>query len=121
MSVGSNISSDGKAHSQKFKELVNFILTNYESDSLCAVDAANELGVSSRCLSRICHENCTTVRQFLLRTRLNSAANSLKNTIQKPNCNIIRVAYNSGFSDLSHFSKVFKTMYGVSPKEFIKS
>lgn len=31
---------------------------------------------------------------------------------------ISNVAYDSGFNDLSHFSKLFKAEYGVSPKEY---
>lgn len=32
--------------------------------------------------------------------------------------NISEVAFNSGFENLSHFSRIFKEKYGVSPQKF---
>jgi AraC family cel operon transcriptional repressor len=55
-----------------------------------------------------------TPTQFINEQRLNYAANLLIRSDQK----IIAIAYDSGFSNLSHFNHLFKRHYGSSPKIF---
>lgn len=52
--------------------------------------------------------------KWLLKRRVQHAAYLLSNT----NRNVTQVAFDSGFEDLSHFSKSFKTIMGVNPTQF---
>jgi len=54
--------------------------------------------------------------RWLLQRKVHHAANLLANT----KLNIIQVAFDSGFEDLSHFSRAFKKIMGVNPTEFKK-
>jgi len=55
--------------------------------------------------------------KWITRRRVEHAANILVNTNQS----VTEVAFESGFEDLSHFSRVFKQVTGKSPSEYKKA
>lgn len=55
----------------------------------------------------------TTPGKWLLQKRLQHA----KALLQQHGMNVTEAAYESGFENLSHFSRAFKTAYGVSPSD----
>jgi AraC-like DNA-binding protein len=58
-----------------------------------------------------------TFGRWLLDARLDASSNALRNP-QQHACSISEIAYNSGFNDLSHFNKSFRTRFGASPSEW---
>ncbi len=54
--------------------------------------------------------------KWLLQRRVHHAANLITNT----KMNVTQVAFESGFEDLSHFSKAFKNVLGMTPSEYKK-
>ncbi|UKN00449.1 AraC family transcriptional regulator [Paracrocinitomix mangrovi] len=52
--------------------------------------------------------------KWLKNKRVERAANLLKNT----DLSVTQVAFDAGFEDLSHFSKAFKSIIGVTPTDF---
>lgn len=56
-------------------------------------------------------------REFFTMIRLKRAEQLLKES----GLTITEIAYQVGFKDPSHFSKLFKKQFGVSPREFIKN
>ena len=59
----------------------------------------------------------TTPGKWLLNKRLDYAAN----IILKKDDNISQAAFESGFEDVSHFSRVFKSKFGITPSNYLKS
>ena len=59
----------------------------------------------------------TTPGKWLSERRVRYAANMIVNT----NLSVSQVAFESGFEDLSHFSRVFKKMMGSNPTEYKKT
>ena len=57
-----------------------------------------------------------TTREFFTVIRLKRAAQLLKES----GLSVTEIAYQVGFKDPSHFSKLFKKQFGKSPKEYIK-
>jgi signal transduction histidine kinase/DNA-binding response OmpR family regulator/ligand-binding sensor domain-containing protein len=57
-----------------------------------------------------------STREFFTVIRLKRSAQLLKES----GMSVTEIAYQVGFKDPSHFSKLFKKQFGVSPKEFIK-
>lgn len=55
--------------------------------------------------------------KWLSQRRVHFAANMIVNT----NLNISQIAFDSGFEDLSHFSRVFKKIMGINPSDYKKS
>ncbi|MBR7012886.1 MAG: helix-turn-helix transcriptional regulator [Muribaculaceae bacterium] len=54
---------------------------------------------------------------FLLQVRLNYASN----LIVSDDTPLTTIAQRCGFNNLSHFSKMFKQQFGVSPQQYRKS
>ena len=52
--------------------------------------------------------------QYLMRMKMNLAAQRL----QLPNSSVKEIAFELGFSDPFHFSRVFKRIFGISPSTF---
>jgi AraC-like DNA-binding protein len=58
-----------------------------------------------------------TSSEFIRTIRLNKAAELL---LQKTD-NVTRIAYETGFNNLSWFAKAFKEQFGVRPSEYLDS
>lgn len=91
--------------------IINYVETNYNAN--CDVsDIANALNLERHYLSRLFrNETGKTLKNFILEKRMAEA----KNLLADGNT----VAYSaamSGYKDQFLFSKMFKKMYGVSPK-----
>jgi len=56
----------------------------------------------------------TTPGRWLVQKRLELA----KSILDAGNKSISEVAFNSGFENLSHFSRVFKEKYGAAPSKY---
>ncbi|MBC6416125.1 MAG: helix-turn-helix transcriptional regulator [Bdellovibrionales bacterium] len=79
---------------------------------------ASVVAMSPYHFSRLFKESIgKTPMQFVQEHRIDEAKVLLKNL----NLPIIDIANRCGFSDQSHFSKVFKKVSGMSPKSFRKS
>ncbi len=79
-------------------------------DELCI-----EVGVSRSQLHRKMKEMTGIgAGEFIRNIRLEQAARMLKET----DMNVSQVAYAVGFSNLGHFSKIFRTHFGVYPSEY---
>jgi AraC-like DNA-binding protein len=72
---------------------------------------AEELGVSVRTLARAFAMHGTTFDRSLWNCRLEAAYEAL---LSGP-ANITEVALRHGFSDSSHFTRRFRTRFGVTP------
>ena len=57
-----------------------------------------------------------TPGKWILKRRVHHAANLIANSAD----NLTQIAFNSGFDDLSHFSRSFKKVMGSSPSEYRK-
>ena len=58
-----------------------------------------------------------TPGKWLTKRRVDHAANVILNS----NMSMTQVAFDAGFEDLSHFSKVFKNQFGMSPIQYKKA
>lgn len=84
----------------------------YDAD-ITPADISAKIGISKRYLHLLLAENGTTFGHELIELRLEQAHKLLKNNYGKRS--VIEIAMFCGFSDASHFSKRFKSKYGVSP------
>jgi AraC-like DNA-binding protein len=79
--------------------------------------------------AELCHRSLSTFKRdfqqiynetpgkWIMKRRIEKAANILANSNQS----VTEVAFETGFEDLSHFSRVFKKLTGKNPTEYIKS
>jgi AraC-like DNA-binding protein len=99
--------------------LRQYIGNNFRDESTSPVDAAATLGCSLRNVHKTCQGMATTFGKLVLDARLSAAAQALASTAPS-RARITDIAFDSGFSDISHFCKVFRARFGVAPTEFRK-
>jgi AraC family transcriptional regulator, positive regulator of tynA and feaB len=82
---------------------------------LTCQDVATVVGISVRYANALLAKEGTSLERLIKQRRLERCRRALAETSGRP---IGDIAYAWGFSDLSHFSKAFKSAYGVSPRDY---
>ncbi len=83
---------------------------------ISVVQIADKLGMTPNYFSRIFHESTgQTFSAYLAILRINQAKRILSTRLDIP---VKDIALMVGYFSSRHFSKVFKTITGVSPSEF---
>lgn len=103
-----------KIQRKYFEKAQNYIEARLADFDLTPELIAVELGTSKRTLHRVFAQQGQSIGRYILDRRLDKCASELEknSVIQK----ISAVAFAWGFNDVSHFSRAFKTKFGVSPK-----
>ncbi|TLS53887.1 helix-turn-helix domain-containing protein [Paenibacillus antri] len=107
--------SDNRIRSNKMIwEVIQFLNTRY-MDDISLEDLARKYGSSVSTISTLIKEALgTTLLQYLHTLRIRRAEGLLSNTTMS----IMDVAIETGFQSFRTFSRVFKRIHGVSPREF---
>jgi AraC-like DNA-binding protein len=93
-------------------EILWFIARNIEQRGLSAQDAAANLKCSVRTIYNTCAAHGTSFSALVIETRLVAAQYQLIRTNER----ISQIAYEVGFSSLSHFSRLFRARFGMTAK-----
>ena len=104
---------DEKLYLQQYlKHLVDLIVQYEHFLSLEQLSAQS--GISRYAIIRLFKRNFgLTPHAFQLNLRINQARDRLKG-----GSSVVEIAYDLGFSDQSHFHRVFKSLTGVTPKQY---
>jgi AraC-like DNA-binding protein len=93
-----------------------FIESRLADPDLSVTDIAHAMNLSQRHLSRIFSASDTTVAQVIQQQRLEHAR-MLLTSPETSHMTAAEVAERSGFASASHFSRVFRNHFGMSPTE----
>jgi AraC family transcriptional activator of tynA and feaB len=102
---------------QAAARVFNYIAQNYRDEYVSPSTAADALGCSVRYVHKVCAMSGVTFSRLLAGARLSEAARLLSDGAPS-GVRISDIAFQSGFSDLSHFCRSFKLRYGVSASEY---
>lgn len=98
--------------------LKDFVTKNIDNASLSVMDMAQAMNVSRTMLFvRMKHIFDSSPNNYLLNTRINYA----KRLLSESSTRVSDVAYRCGFSDPKYFSRCFKKLTGMLPKEYVES
>lgn len=101
---------------QLMDRIMKVINENMSNQQFTVEMLADKVGISRVHLHRKMKElTSQTTRDFIKNVRLRQAAQLLKARHQ----NISEVAYMTGFTSAAHFSTAFKSLYGVTPTEYM--
>ena len=78
---------------------------------------AARVGISERYVHKLFGRSGTTFSEYVIERRLDGAAADLKNPALVAQ-DISTIAFDWGFSDLSHFTRRFKQRYGCRPRDW---
>ena len=111
-----HFSNGGSLAWNTYNRALQFMRRNYFS--LKSIEElANEVNVDPAYLSRIFRRfHKDTPYKFLVRLKMSHAASLLLTT-----GNLVKnIAFELGFENPFHFSRAFKSVYGISPESFVK-
>ncbi|MEB5477019.1 AraC family transcriptional regulator [Acinetobacter pollinis] len=99
-----------------FNDIKQYMTANHIDPQLNIHEVAQAFRISTRYISKLFQKEDMTFGQFLLAERLRHAKQLLQIT-SKEMYAVKQVAYDTGFNDLSYFSREFKKLYGLTPSE----
>jgi AraC-like DNA-binding protein len=103
-------------HDSIYSKALCYMDAHLDECELSAESIAKGVNVSPRTLSRIFARHGTAPMQELWRRRLERSFLLLS---ERRVAMVTQAAYQSGFSDLSHFARVFKRTYNASPSSLL--
>lgn len=111
---GINPSSLGAAHRAR---IVNFIEEHLGDLNLTPTHIAEMFRITTRYLHHLFSGQDETVARYILRRRLEECARALASPSQSKRT-ITSIAFDHGFSSVTHFGRVFRGRYDLTPREY---
>ena len=99
-----------------FQRITSFIEKRLDDPELSPVMLSRTHHISTRYLHLIFSERGRTVAAWIKERRLAQCRAELANSSRDRS--VTEIAMNWGFSDVAHFSRSFRSAYGVSPLKF---
>lgn len=114
--LGSTIdhNSLGAAHRMR---IINYIEENLGDSQLTPTQIAGAFRITTRYLHHLFSDEDETVARYILRRRLEECARSLTSPSQRKRT-ITSIAFDHGFSSATHFGRVFRSRYDLTPREY---
>jgi AraC family transcriptional activator of tynA and feaB len=114
--LGSSIdhNSLGAAHRVR---VINYIEENLGDPKLTPTRIASAFRITTRYLHHLFSEEDETVARYILRRRLEECARALTSPSQRKRT-ITSIAFDHGFSSATHFGRVFRSRYDVTPRDY---
>ncbi len=94
-----------------------FVESRLADPDLSPAAVAAALVISPRYLRKLMAEQGETASSFILRRRLEECAKALASDIHRAR-SITDVAFAWGFNSTAHFARVFKSRFGLSPRDY---
>ena len=102
-----------------YQRACDIIMKRLKDSELSIASLATELEISTRYLHRLFNRRNQAVDKFIWDQRLIRCRGDILDPDQS-HIPLIEIAYNWGFSDPSHFSRVFKSRFGIQPSALRK-
>lgn len=99
-----------------FDSATAFIEAHLDDTNLSVAEVARALNLSQRHLSRVFSARDLTVAHHIQELRLRQAATLLASP-EGEHLTAAEIGHRSGFTSASHFSRVFRTHFGMTPTE----
>lgn len=109
-----DLSPTARAHVDDLHRAHHLIQGQLHDPTLSLADISATLGMSRRYLSQIFREHGSTPNAWLIRARLERGRRLLLTT----DASVAEVSDRVGFKDVAHFSRSFRTHFGVSPSRY---
>jgi AraC-like DNA-binding protein len=97
--------------------IVNFIEAHLGDPDLTPMKVAQACQMTPRYLHHLFSQESETVARYILRRRLEECSRALTQPAQRGRT-VTSIAFDYGFNSPTHFGRVFRARYGVTPREY---
>lgn len=97
--------------------IVNFIEAHLGDPDLTPMRVAQACKMTPRYLHHLFSGESETVARYILRRRLEECSRALSVSAQRGRT-VTAIAFDYGFNSPTHFGRVFRARYGVTPREY---
>ena len=97
--------------------IINFIETHLHDPDLTPTHIAEACKMTPRYLHHLFSEQDETVARYILRRRLEACSRALVSTAQRGRT-VTSIAFDYGFNSPTHFGRVFRAKFGMTPREY---
>ena len=104
----------GSAHRIR---IINYIESNLHDPDLTPTRIAEACKITPRYLHHLFSDQDETVARYILRRRLDACARALESGAQRGRT-VTAIAFDHGFNSPTHFGRVFRAKFGVTPREY---
>ena len=103
----------------RFNKLTDYIRSHLSDPELSPAAVADVCGISVRYLHKLFEPHGISFSRWVLKQRLERCREQIVDPrfIDK---NLSHISYNWGFNNFSHFIRVFRSEYGLSPRDYRK-
>lgn len=106
----------------KTTRIKDHILENLNDPELSPARVAQHFSISVSYLHKLFSKNEKSFGHYIRDQRLDTAAKYLQNPIANENSTTITaLAYHLGFNDLSHFWRLFRERFGMTPRAYLQT
>jgi AraC-like DNA-binding protein len=110
--------SDGSSLATAHRvRILNFIETHLSDPDLTPTHIAQSCKMTTRYLHHLFSNEDETVARYILRRRLDECARTLTVKWQRGQT-VTSIAFHHGFNSPTHFGRVFRERYGMTPREY---
>lgn len=102
---------------RRLQEVLRFIEVHLSDPQLSTAMVAKGCGISPRYLSFLLRFKGTSFSELVWEQRLEKARDWLRSSDPR-DISISEIAYGVGFKSPAHFSRMFKRVFGLNPREF---
>jgi AraC-like DNA-binding protein len=114
-SIAENKLEESKINDPFLCQLFEILKHNFSNSSFGVQELANEIGFHQKTLNRRCNMILgKTTKEVIRQFRIQQSKKLLKENIK-----LLVIAYQCGFSDQAHFSRVFKKSVGLTPLDWL--
>jgi AraC-like DNA-binding protein len=96
------------------------VLAHLQNPDLCLSETAAALGISPRYVNSLLADEQTSFQRYVLALRLEHCRRDLSSPAHAHR-HIGEIAFAWGFNDVSHFGRVFREHFGMSPRDWRQS
>ena len=107
-------SEDNRSLTPLYARVTDYIDRNLEDENLSPLSISHAMGISPRYLHYLFSQNNKTVAKWIKERRLKHVHKEL---CSNPKARVTDVAFRWGFKDASHFSRIYKETFGLTPRE----
>ena len=103
----------------RFMMLTDYIRSHLSDPELSPTSVAAACGISLRYLHKLFEPHGITFSRWVLKQRLERCREQIVDP-RFQDKNLSQISYNWGFNNFSHFIRVFRSEYGLSPRDYRK-